>query len=158
MMQAPISFVAESTLGRLTKWLRLAGFHAAYVSGKPQAKRLANQCRDERCIILTRTQRVQRNLPPERTLFIQANDPLEQARQVMRHLNLGYHDLMPLRICAKCNLPLVSLIKSEIRDRLPDYTYRRHERFYGCDGCARIYWPGSHARRWMALMRQWFEA
>jgi uncharacterized protein with PIN domain len=157
-MQASTSFVAESTLGRLAKWLRLAGFDTVFVSGKPQAKRLALHCSDERCIILTRTFRVHRNLPPERTLFIRANAPVEQARQVMAHLNLGYHDLRPMRICAECNLPLVSLVKSEIKHRLPDYTFRRHESFYGCDGCARIYWPGSHARRWMALMRQWFEA
>jgi hypothetical protein len=157
MPPSPISFVAESTLGRLAKWLRLAGFFTAYVRGKPQARRLAMQCRDDCCIILTRTQRVQRNLPPERTLFIHANAPLDQARHVMRHLSLDYHDLRPLSICAECNLPLVSLVKSEIQHRLADYTFRQHEQFYGCDACGRIYWPGSHAQRWMTLMRQWFE-
>lgn len=151
------SFVAESTLGRLAKWLRLAGFFTAYVSGKPQARRLVVQCRDDRCIILTRTQRVQRKLPPEQTLFIHANGPLDQARYVMRRLNLSYQNLSPLSICAECNVPLTSLAKSEIQHRLPDYIFRQHEQFYGCDACGRIYWPGSHAQRWMSLMRQWFE-
>lgn len=157
MPPSSISFVAESTLGRLAKWLRLAGFSTVYVSGKPQARRLAMQCRDDRCIILTRTLRVQRKLPPERTLFIHANAPLDQARHVMRHLNLDYHDLRPLSICAECNSPLVSLVKSEIQHRVPEYTFSRHEQFHGCDACGRIYWPGSHAQRWMILMREWFE-
>ncbi len=157
MPQTSISFVAESTLGRLAKWLRLAGFPTAFVSGRPQAERLLMHCADEHCKILTRTLRVRRNLPQERTLFIQENAPLEQARYVMRHLNLEYHDLHPLSICATCNSPLVSLVKSELQHRIPDYTFRRHGHFFGCESCGRIYWPGSHARRWMALMRQWFE-
>jgi uncharacterized protein with PIN domain len=157
MPPPPISFVAESTLGRLAKWLRLAGFFAAYVHGKPQAERLMMLCRDEHCIILTRTQRVQRNLPPERTLFIHANMPLDQARHVMQYLNLNYYDLKPLSICSQCNLPLLPLVKSEIHHCLADHTFRQHHHFYGCSACGRIYWPGSHARRWMTLLHQWFE-
>ncbi len=158
MPQTPISFVAESTLGRLAKWLRLAGFVTAYVSGRPQAERLLMHCRDDRCMILTRTLRVRHELPPERTIFIHANAPMDQARHVMHHLKLSYNHLSPLSICAECNLPLTSLVKSEIQHRLPDYTFRQYEQFLGCDACGRIYWPGSHAQRWMALMRQWFES
>jgi uncharacterized protein with PIN domain len=157
MPLSSISFVAESTLGRLSKWLRLAGFYTAYVRGKPDARHLVIQCKDDRSIILTRTRRIQHKLPPERILFIHANAPLDQARYVMRHLNLGYHDLSPLSICAECNKVLKSLDKTDIQHRLPDYTFRQHEQFYGCDACERIYWPGSHAQRWMTRMHQWFE-
>jgi hypothetical protein len=152
------SFVAECTLGRLAKWLRLAGFDTAYVTGRPEARRLMAQCRKADCLILTRTLRIQRQLPSDRTIFIEADAPLNQVRQVMRRLDLNYSDLRPLTICALCNQPLAGVEKSELQHRVPDYTFRRHEVFRECGRCGRIYWPGSHARRWIGMMRRWFES
>lgn len=152
------SFVAECTLGRLAKWLRLAGFDTVYVTGRPDARRLMTQCRKDDTLILTRTMRIQRQLPPARTIFIDADAPLNQVRQVMRRLDLHYSDLRPLTICAICNQTLTEVEKSDLQHRVPDYTFRRHETFRECGRCGRFYWPGSHARRWMVSMRRWFES
>jgi uncharacterized protein with PIN domain len=151
------SFVAESTLGRLAKWLRLAGFDTIYDGSKPNAHRLAGYCYGEHRMILTRTASVQHALPTQQIIFIQADLPLNQARQVMRHLGLAYRDLRPLTVCAECNRPLVRLPKSELPHRVPDYTFRHHEQFHGCAECGRVYWPGTHVARWSVLMHKWFE-
>lgn len=152
------SFVAECTLGRLAKWLRLAGFDTVYVTGRPDARRLMAQRRKADSLILTRTIRIQRQLPSARTIFIEADAPLNQVRHVMRRLDLHYSDLRPLTICAICNQPLAAVEKSALQHRVPDYTFRRHATFHECGMCGRIYWPGSHTRRWMVVMHRWFES
>jgi len=157
MSDKTFSFVAESTLGRLATWLRLAGFDTIYDDCKPNAHRLAAYCSAEHCMILTRTESVQHTLPPEKTIYIREDLPLNQARQVMRRLGLTYRDLRPLTICAECNQPLVRLPKSELPQRVPDYIYRHHEQFHGCGECGRVYWPGTHVARWSVLMHKWFE-
>jgi uncharacterized protein with PIN domain len=150
-----ISFAAEKTLGKLSKWLRILGFDALYdpeVNGgeffdNVQAGR----------ILLTRTRRVQEKHGSSRLIFIQANDPFDQLREVITALNLKFEDIRPFSRCIACNVPIEPVEKKSVRNRVPDYVWDTQENFQQCARCRKIYWPGSHTQRSMGRIQRLFE-
>ena len=149
-------FVAECTLGRLCKWLRLAGFDTCYDSHQPDARQLTSYVKTRSRIILTRTKQVYDYLPPGEAIFIQHNEPLDQVRQVIRHLRLRQQDLKPLSRCANCNVKVRLCPREKLIAAIPDYIRQQHDRFHYCPNCQRIFWPGSHAQRCLDAMQSWF--
>ena len=150
------SFVADCTLGKLSKYLRLAGFDTLYDSLPPDPTRLFAMAQVHRKI-LTRSLRLCKTLSPEQILFIEHNDPHAQARQVMQTLQLRRSELRPLTRCAVCNHALQSLAKEDARGRVPEYIAETLFQFQECGQCKRVYWQGTHARRWSNKMDSWFE-
>ncbi len=151
------AFVAECTLGKLAKWLRLAGFDTLYDIEPPDHRRLVKYARTQNRLVLSRTQRVISHLEAAQGLLIQFNAPIDQIRQVMRDLGIDRRDLRPLSRCSQCNYPLRAAVQENLRDAVPDYIRHHHERFLMCPQCRRIYWPGTHAARMLALIDRWFE-
>jgi uncharacterized protein with PIN domain len=152
-----ICFVAESTLGRLSRWLRLAGFDTVYDRSLPDAGRLAAIGSKPDCIVLTRTRAVYGQLPTDRSLFISSNAPLEQVQYVMRKLGIKRNGLNPMSRCVICNRPLLFLSKDDAGQRVPDYVEQTRSRFRYCPGCGRTYWSGTHPSRALELIDRWFE-
>ena len=153
-----ICFTAEKTLGRLAKWLRLLGFDTLYASGIEQSVTDTAKCRDAGTdrILLTRTRKVWAAGLETPIIFIRADDPLEQVRQVVKTLNLTQSDIAPFSRCLRCNRQVRSLNRSHARGRVPDYIWTTHELFSICDGCRKIFWPGSHTRRAAAIINKLF--
>lgn len=150
-------FVAESTLGRLAKWLRLAGFDTLYDPHPPDAHALDRLAQQGRRTILTRTRRIQDRLGDEKVVLIAGNDPADQVRQLVHEMGWRPEDLKPLSRCARCNHLLRDVTKADVQHRVPEYVLLIHEAFQRCPGCRRIYWQGSHATRWLTWITQWFE-
>jgi uncharacterized protein len=150
------AFVAECTLGKLAKWLRLAGFDTLYDSMPPDFRRLIRLGHSRNYVVLSRTQSVIRHLEATQGILIQFDDPMDQMRQVIRHFNIRRRDLMPLSRCSHCNCLLRPADQENIQSAVPDYVRQRHERFLMCDQCYRVYWPGTHGTRMLALIERWF--
>jgi hypothetical protein len=149
-------FVADATLGKLARYLRLAGFDTLLDMHTPMAERLSALAHGHRTI-LTRSNEVRRRLGATFPLiFIHANEPSAQARQVVTELRLQPEQLRPMTRCSVCNHLLTRLSKVESLGQIPDYVWQKHTEFNGCPQCHRIYWPGSHALRWRDQMEQWF--
>lgn len=150
------AFIAESTLGTLAKWLRLAGLDTVYVTGTPNPGGLKQKAKIQKRILLTRTHAVMEKLDPSAGLFISYNDPMDQARQVMRAKNITRKDLSPLSICSCCNRLLDPVFKEDLAGRVPEYVLLHHDRFLTCRECRRVYWSGSHVARALERIDQWF--
>lgn len=148
--------LAECTLGRLAKWLRLAGLDARYDRHLPNADRLARICRQEKRMLLTRTRSVIKYMGPGKALYVPFNHPLGQARLVVHELGLRRKDLRPMSRCGHCNCPLQKIPNTMLVNRVPEYVLQSQEIFNHCPECDRTYWQGSHASRWLAFMDQWF--
>jgi uncharacterized protein len=145
----PIRFVADSTLGKLAKYLRLAGFDTLLDRQVPDARRLAEMAGGQR-IILTRSTKVKRSLAA--AVLIEHNQPLAQIQQVFAQLRLQPSHAHPLTRCAVCNLELEPLSKADATGKVPEYVWRAHTRFKTCQQCRRVYWRGTHAHRWLERM------
>lgn len=147
-----LAFVADSTLGKLARHLRMAGFDTLQDAGRPTPERLASLSSGQR-IILTRSTRVKRALDCERLVFIHDDRPFAQLNQVMTLFRVRREDLRPMTRCGLCNRILDVLARDEVRGRVPDYVWQHHARYKQCPGCKRIYWPGTHVDRWMKRMK-----
>jgi uncharacterized protein len=153
----PYRFLLDSTLGKLCRQLRMAGFDCRYDDGIPDARRLRAISAKEARIILTRARRVGRRLADERVVLVRDNDPGAQMQQVVRHLGIDRGDLRPMSRCLRCNLALIEIPKESLTGRVPEYVLHHHATFRGCRLCGRIYWPGSHAQRMQARLAGWFD-
>ena len=147
----PIRFVAEDTLGRLAKWLRMLGFDTVY-EREPFAKQVQSSGR----IRLTRTREVFQKDRSGPVLLIHSDRYMEQIRQVIEILHLNLEDIRPFTRCIRCNASIRSTDKHTVFGQVPDYVWETNDTFRQCIECNRIYWPGSHTKLSMDRIRSLF--
>ena len=137
-------FLADAMLGRLARWLRILGYDAEYFPGEDDD--LLRQARHEGRVLLTRDTRLlqRRPLPPH--LFIESDHVMEQLRQVVATLGLD-PTAPPTRRCSCCNVVLEPRDRTQVTGMVPEFVWSRHEVFWACPRCHRIYWAGTHQRR-----------
>lgn len=142
MSEGETRFVVDSMLGKLAKWLRVLGYDALYFRDAPDGRLLALAQREGR-ILLTRDTRLllrRRRCP---ILFIRHDRVWDQLRQVLRELGLSAGARLGTR-CLRCNRSLEPLAKARAEGRVPEYVFRRHDLFFHCEECGRIFWGGTH--------------
>lgn len=149
-----LSFAAERTLGKLTKWLRILGFDTIFESG-PSTDRFFQAMELER-ILLTRTDRIRRRFAERTLIFVESNDPFEQLRQVVTATGITRADVRPFSRCLQCNLPIAEVDKGSVYGLVPDYVWETQNVFHRCRQCERIYWAGSHPQRSMERIQAMF--
>lgn len=148
------AFMADRTLGKLVKWLRLMGFDTIIESDS--IDRVFQQSGELNRLVLTRTEHVWQRIPERNAIWIEANDPTQQIRQVISQLNIKYAALEPFTRCLSCNEPLKSVPRRQALGLVPDYIWDTQSQFNQCPGCRRIFWPGSHIRRSRERLEQFF--
>ena len=139
-------FIADSNVGRLARWLRIAGFDTLFIRSIDD-NRLVRIALDEDRVLLTRdTQILKRRLVTSGRLMvilIEDDDVKAQLRQVLTTLNLT-NELRPFSLCVECNEPLVPREREEVKELVPPYVFQIQTQFMQCPGCQRIYWRGTH--------------
>ena len=138
-------FIADAHLGGLARRLRLAGFDTLFDNAYPDDEVLRRSL-DEGRIVLTRDRELLKRRALTHGCFVHAQQPDAQWREVFARLDL-YASARPFTRCLACNAPLRAVEKAAVASRLPPSVRELHERFARCDGCARVYWEGSHWRR-----------
>lgn len=138
-------FIADIMLGKLARYLRMAGNDVLY-SNNISDDEILSIAKDQNRIILTRD-----NLMLQRreckngiisSMLIKDDGLLEQLRQVKDDLNIN---LEPLLIrCLKCNSLLEKARKPELKGKVPPYVFKTQESFLYCAGCGKYYWRGTH--------------
>lgn len=140
-MSAP-AFIADAMLGRLAKWMRLAGFDTIYDPSLDDPE-MADMARRTGRILLTRdTELVQRRNTP--ALLVESQKLDEQLQQVIESLDLSLTSPWGRPRCAVCNSPLEAVDRQEVRVMVPAYVWDRYQLFHRCQGCGRVYWRGTH--------------
>jgi len=126
-------------LGTLAKWLRFMGYDTAYPGPLDDTQLLAFAEREDR-VLLTRDKELASRSP--RALRVRSDDLEEQIREVASALDLKIVD--PLSRCSLCNTLLVSARLADVEDLVPEGVRARHEVFWQCPSCRKVYWQGSH--------------
>lgn len=135
-------FVVDVNLGRLARLLRLLGFDVWWSNDADDSTLAAISLRQQR-ILLTRDRGLLKRRDLTHGLFVRADDPDEQAFEVVHRLGLR-RQLAPLTRCLRCNGRLAAATKDDVIDQLEPLTRRCYEQFSRCTECGRVYWPGSH--------------
>ena len=135
-------FIADVMVGRLARWLRIAGFDVLYSNAFEDDEIIAIARRDGR-IILTRDRGLEARVEPAEVILIQNDDYESQLRQVLGKFPRQTAELFSR--CPECNGELEPVDKETVFERIPPYVYLTQEEFARCTRCDRVYWHGTHA-------------
>jgi uncharacterized protein with PIN domain len=138
-------FVADKTLGRLARWLRLLGCDVVYGSNTSGQGLLA-VARDEGRLVLTRERRVLRRPQAPPGLLIESDRFRDQLRQVVAACGIDPEAHLFER-CVECNALLEEVSRGEVRGRVPEFVYETQTRFRRCPRCRHVYWQATHVER-----------
>jgi len=150
-----MKFVADEMLGKLARWMRLAGYDTLYCDPVADDQLLEMALRDDR-IILTRDRKLAARAEPHGVLLVSSGNPFEQFVAVVRQYRLDIES-NAFKRCLECNGELVTVRKEDYKDRIPPHVYGTQTSFSRCSNCDRLYWPGTHyesMRRRLALARE----
>ena len=135
-------FVADVMLGRLAKWLRIAGFDVLY-SNKFTDDELIEISRREGRVLLSRDTRLLIRKPVKDFIFVDSEDIQKQIRMVFESMHISSLDSL-LGRCLSCNEALVETSKDSVRELVPAFVYSTQSRFKLCPACRKIFWAGTH--------------
>lgn len=144
-------------LGKLVRWMRLAGWDTAYQHPLPDSW-LLDQSRREGRVILTRDTKLIRRLNPKDYLFIHHDlmpDQFQELLSAFPELASAYD---PLSRCVHCNDPLNPLEKSGAEGKVWPYVFQTQEKFTQCPRCGRIYWQATHVKKILRRLESLFGA
>jgi hypothetical protein len=154
MQNTELKFIIDHNVGKMAKWLRMAGFDARLFTGADDAAIIAAALTENR-ILLTRDRRImkRRVIVSGRiiAILIESDHFKAQVQQVISTLRLDKSRFRPFTICLECNQRLEERVKEAINDRVPPYVYQTQEYFAECPACRRLYWQGTH---WQAMSRE----
>jgi uncharacterized protein with PIN domain len=132
-------------LGGLAKWLRLLGFDTVCENEVPPGD--FRECLKGGHIFLSRTRERFQQADASNRLFVRADKPLDQLRQVVADLRIRREETLPFSRCVHCNRRVERVDKAAVLGRVPDHVFATHRRFRRCPECGRIFWAGSHVSR-----------
>lgn len=142
-------FIVDSNVGRLARWLRMAGFDTLFINDLDD-NRLIRVALSEKRVLLTKdTQILKRRVATTGRLtviLIESEEVKAQLGQVLKTLNL-VGQVKPFTLCLECNQPLVVRSKDEVKDVVPPYVFKTQNQYMQCPACQRIYWRGTHWQR-----------
>ena len=145
-------FAADAMLGRLARWLRIAGCDVLYQPDVEDGA-LVRWALDEDRVLLTRDRALPVEWRAPRVLVLESEAPLEQLREVAAACAIDWRARLFTR-CSRCNAALAPAAREDVAGRVPERVHREQRRFLRCPGCERVYWEGSHVAR----MRRVLEA
>ena len=141
-----MKFLADSSLGRLSKWLRILGYDTIYWRGEADRVFLRKAEKEGRAV-LTRRKDVLARQHPGLVLFVE-NDRVEgQLVEILGKLDLKPEPENLFTLCLRCNESLKEASPEEVRSLVPDYVFRTQKEFRVCPGCGGVFWPGTHRER-----------
>jgi uncharacterized protein with PIN domain len=143
-------FVADVHLGKLATYLRMLGFDTLYRNDY-QDQELVEISVAERRVLLTRDRRLIEDSGVTRGYRIRESDPRQQLGEVVRRFDL-YSSFNPFCRCLGCNVELESVSRESVLRLLPPAVRLRHDIFWRCTSCGRVYWKGSHVSRMTGLI------
>lgn len=138
-------FILDSHLGKLAKYLRMAGFDTLYENNYSdnEIRRIAvNEFR----IILTRDRDLLSSRDVTHGYYVRTIHPEEQMTEIVAKFDL-YSQFKPFTRCLICNTELTPADKNEVFQEVDEDTRHIFNEFYRCTNCSKTYWKGSHYKR-----------
>jgi len=141
------AFWCDAMLGGLARWLRAAGYDAAWVEGIDDAE-LVRRALASRRVLLTSDAEVARHgavqaglvqallVPPGKRKF-------EQLKFVVEALRLSRRQPR----CMACGGQLLAVPRESARPEVPARTFAWCQDYFRCQRCAKLFWRGTHWER-----------
>ena len=148
---APSVFWCDAGLGGLARWLRAAGYAAAWQPDIDDDELLREARKISATILTTDSMLMERRVLRDRILPAFWLPPTlsipEQLALVCREFALTTRAPR----CMSCGGELRRVEKETLRERIPPKTYRWLDEFFVCSRCNRLFWRGTH---WTHIQQQ----
>ena len=144
-----MKFIVDSNVGRLARWLRIAGFDTLFINDLDDNRLVRLALSEGRALLTKDTQILKRRVATTgrlKVILIESEEVKAQLRQVVKALNLG-DQIKPFTICLECNQPLVPREKEDVKELVPPYIFQTQTQYMQCPTCHRVYWRGTHWQR-----------
>jgi uncharacterized protein with PIN domain/uncharacterized protein YndB with AHSA1/START domain len=145
-------FVLDGHLGRLARYLRMAGFDVRW-NAHAADDQLARVAAEEERVLVTRDRGLLKRRGVAHGYCVRALDPVRQFEEVVRRFELAPF-AAPFRRCLVCNGLLEPVAKRSVAEQLPPRVRERCDEFWRCGSCAKLYWAGSHVPRMERLLAE----
>ncbi len=150
-----MKFIADNMVGKLAKYLRVAGYDVKYPKNLSDNK-IIDIAESENRLILTRDSNLitRKKIKKDdiQFLFIESQEITRQLKQVKEELSLNIYPAF--KRCIICNNELHNVDKRDVRGKVPDYVYKTKNNFFFCKKCNKIYWKGSHYKAMKQLLEK----
>lgn len=137
-------FFADAMLGRLARWMRIAGLDVAYEAHIEDGA-LVRRALEQGRVVLTRDARMLREWRIPRAYLVRSDRVREQLAEVLDAFDLQA-SMCPLSRCSLCNARLVPAGAEHVGG-VPEHVRATSREMLRCPDCDRIYWRGSHTDR-----------
>lgn len=151
-----ICFIVDNNVGRLARYLRMAGLDTLYDHRWSNGDILDRLRRDNR-ILLTRDLDLLKRKQVVFGRYIRSSEPVLQLREVLNLFGPAAQ-VNPFTRCLECNSHLRAVAKQAVLERLEPLTRKYYESFSICPRCDKIYWPGSHVDKMRRAFPEIFPA
>ncbi len=138
----PPQFIADVMLGRLAKWLRIAGFDVLY-SNNFSDNELVMISNSEGRVLLSRDTRLLVRKAVRTFIFIESQDLQMQIRQVFDTVHITGLSSFLTR-CLSCNEALQETAHESVRGMVPPFVFETQKNFKFCPRCGKVFWAGTH--------------
>ena len=146
-----MKFMADGMLGKLTRWLRLAGYDVAYVGDlklppERQDDELIARAKSVKRMLLTSDLALYKRARKAdvKTLLVTSDDVVSQLAEVSKRIRHIIEITPESSRCPVCNGLLVLVNRAEIIGLVPATVIKTHNEFWRCTKCKKIYWLGTH--------------
>jgi uncharacterized protein with PIN domain len=137
-----IKFVLDCHLGKLAKYLRMAGFDTLYQNDY-QDHEIALISSQRKRILLTRDRDLLKRKIIDHAYYVRQFQPQKQLLEIIKRFDL-LKQVKPFTRCIHCNGKLSTVEKSCIEAQLEPGTRQFYQHFKQCRKCHKIYWQGNH--------------
>ncbi len=147
--ESPPRLIVDAMLGKLVRWLRLAGYDATFWrEGTDEA--LMVSAREQDRLILTKDHALAGRRGVQAVL-INADDVDAQLYEARLELQQRGRVPEPFTRCVECNGLVADLPHAGAEGLVPPYVWHTQSEFRRCSDCGRVYWKGTH---WPSIRRR----
>ncbi len=137
-------FLVDCMMGKLAKWLRLAGFDTAFIRDASDDLLVRTAILENRILLTKDNLLSKRRILRGRCFLVESEKPIDQMKEVLESLSLAVTQNELLTRCIVCNGLIIQTDKESIRDLVPEYVFQTQIKFGRCVSCSKIYWRGTH--------------
>jgi len=144
-------FIADGMLGKLSRWLRLAGHDVTYIGDaklppETQDDALLEWAKLEKRTLLTSDLALHRRAMKieVKSILIKGSDVVSQLIEISKRIGQRIEVNPENSRCPVCNGFLEFINKERIKGVVPASVFRIQRKFWRCAKCGKLYWHGSH--------------
>lgn len=149
-----LAFLLDGSLGKLARNLRMFGLNVEVdIRNLDCLMRRAE--REGRVLVTRRALEECGSGGMVEMIQVRENLPEKQVVEVLKRVGRPVDKSKWFSRCLICNEPLQEVSPAAVEGNVPDHILLIHSEFRRCEGCGRVYWPGTHRLNMEKRMEKW---